>query len=158
MKSIHFTRTEWALLLCSIVALVFVLSGCGRGAVQPGDAEAVQRGPAQILSRIAVIATAVAGAALVACGFLAVFYHDKFLVAKLAIACVATVICAQVTYQFGNHLGAISLGALVVAIAAAGFLAWRHLGKIEKRLDIDLNGDGSIGRLKPEPMTDRTVT
>jgi hypothetical protein len=132
------------LALCALIYFMF-LTGCARGAVQPGAAASIPTGPAQVLSRIAIAATAVAGASLIACGFLAVFYANKYLVAKLAIACVAIIIASQIVYQFGQHLGIVSLIAALAAVAGAGLWAWAHLSKIEKRLMCDLNRDGKIG-------------
>lgn len=136
---------EWIPVLILVIALLFTLYGCGSRGSVPGSTQSVPRGPAGVLTYISLIATAVAGSLLIACAFLAVFYHDKLKVAKLAIACVTVIVGSQIVYWLGSHLVLASFLALLVAAGGAGLWVWVHRRKIEVKTGIDINRDGKIG-------------
>lgn len=135
----------WAAFLLASVAFAVCLSGCLRGSVQPIPVGQDHAGPSAVLTRVAVIASAMAGSLLVACAFLAAFYPDKTKVAKLAVACVTVLIGAQAVYWLGQHL-VLATGAVLVSLVLGGLVyAWVHRRSIEKALDTDIDRDGKVG-------------
>jgi hypothetical protein len=136
MSSLRFSKTEWTLLSVASFTILFTLSGCfGRGSLPTGGngSSFLSGGPGGVLSYLAIISTAVAGTALLACSFLAVFYQDKVTVAKLAIACFGTIIIAQIVWWFGKHTAlAAGLVALTVFLGA-GFWVWVHRRALAKK-------------------------
>lgn len=138
----RFSKWEWLVLALVLAVLLSALVGCSRGSVPGPGTPSVPGGPAAVLTRIALIATAVAGSCLVACAFLAVFYPNKWLVAKLAIACVAVIVGSQVVFWLGAHLVAVALAAGVLGL---GYLGWRHLARLEKVTGVDFNRNGRLG-------------
>lgn len=98
-----------------------------------------------MLHYLAVGATAVAGAILIACAFLAWFYPDKLKVAKLAIACITIIIGSQITYWLGSHLVLASVLALLACACGAGIWAWVHRRALERKTGLDFNRDGKVG-------------
>ena len=136
----------WVIIALCALTILISLSACGSREAVPEKPETfLSGGPGGILIKLSLVATALAGTGLIACAFLAIFYYNKFYVAKLAIACTATIVGSQIVYQFGHHLGAAALVAAVLSVAAAGWWGWAHLGKIEKKIKLDLNFNGRIG-------------
>jgi hypothetical protein len=137
----RFTKWEWLVLALVLAVLLSALVGCTRGSV-PGGAPSIP-GPASIVTRIGTIALAIGSAGLVACGFLAWFYPNKFTVLKLFIACLTLIASGAVLHFVAAHLGwLVACGVVLVA----GYLCYRHVARLEKALGMDLNRDGKIGR------------
>ena len=134
------------LALCAVIFFL-ALSGCGSRGSLPGSNPPWFHGgsPASVLTRLALVATALAGAGLIACAFLAAFYPDKAKVAKLAVACVTIIIGSQITYWLGSHLVLATVLSLVAILCGLGIYGWIHRRELEKKTGIDLNRDGKIG-------------
>lgn len=147
MKYLANTKAiTWGIFLLAAVVFAFLLSACSRGVVPPIPAcPGAHGGPSGVLTRVAIIASAVAGSLLVACAFLAVFWPDKTKVAKLAVACVTILIGAQAVYWLGQHL-VLATGIVVMALViGGGVYLWIHRRAIEKTVGADLDRDGKIG-------------
>jgi hypothetical protein len=128
------------------LAVLLALAGCGPVLRSPGDpAPGLHDGPAGVLHRLALVASWLAGAGLIACAVAAVFVPNKYLVGKAAIACVAVLLGAQVAYWLADHLAiAAGMAAVCLALCAVGWV-WLHRKAIEKRTGIDLDFDKRLG-------------
>lgn len=137
------SRWEWLVAALVLAVLLAALVGCGRGSVPGANPPSVSGGPAGVLTRIALIATAVAGTGLVACAFGAAIFSSKWaMFARLALACLVVVAASQVVYWIGANSGAFAAVAVVLVL---GWLGWRHLARIEKALGVDINRNGRLG-------------
>jgi len=133
------------LALCGVIFFL-ALSGCGsRGSLPAGNPSFFHGGPSGVLTKLAILATALAGTGLIACAFLAMFYPDKLKVAKLAVACVTVIIGSQITYWLGAHLVLATCLSIVALLCGLGVYAWIHRRELEKKIGVDLNRDGKIG-------------
>ncbi len=138
---------EWMLIICTITVIIFLLTGCERTAVplHNGDTPSfLSGGPSGILTKLALVATALAGTVLIACAFVAIVFKG-FLgaerLARIAGGCLAVIAISQMVYWLGNHLWILVCG----TIAIAGLWAWAHVRLIEKWFGTDLNNDKKIG-------------
>lgn len=138
MKIPRFYWYEWVMILCSLAILLLLVTGCAtRIAVDNHQSTS----PGSILIKLSLVATALAGAGLLASGFLAIFYPDKAQVAKFAGVCIATLGIAQAVYWLGSHPWIMGLA----IVGTVGLWAWSHCRLIEKWLGKDLNRDGKVG-------------
>ncbi len=132
---IRFSKTEWALLLCSLIVII-ALAGCGhRGSLlaSPGSAAAsLPEGPSGILASLALWVTWAAGVGLLACGVAAIFLPNKLGIAKVAIGCLAALLVAGILAWISAHWAIImGLCAGVLVLAGIGYL-YVHRAAIEK--------------------------
>ena len=130
------------LALCAVLAL----TGCDTVARSPGaTAPGVHGGPAGVLHWIALVASGLAGAGLVLCAIGAVFHPNKFLVGKVAIACVATLLGCQIAYWLADHLRlAATLAVVLLAVCALAWV-WLNRKALEVRAGVDFDRDGKVG-------------
>jgi hypothetical protein len=143
MKSIRFTKTEWALLLGIMILLAILLSGCGqRIAVpnQPGaGSQGVHGGPAGAVASLAVWAAWASGIGLLACGVAAIFLPDKLGVGKVAIGCLTILGISFLLGWFAAHAAIIVGGTTAILLLGAIGFTWLHRADVKKKTGVDLN-------------------
>ena len=139
------------LALCALIYVMF-LSGCSHAAagLRPPGTPPVHGGAtvADILQRIALWSAWVGGISLTLCLVAIWFVPNKWTVGRIAICAVTLIASGQVIAWIGANIGLIAGCFIGLAVLGLGFLAWRHLGRVEKFLKRDLNGDGKIGITK----------
>ena len=144
-----FPRWELLLILACIGVIALILTSCGVPEVRPpGEATACvpgDGGVANALARIAVLSAWAGGIGLTLCLIALWFVPNKWTVAKLAAACIALIVSGQVVAFIGRHIGLITGIGVGVAVLALGVVAWRHIGKIERLIGKDINGNGKVG-------------
>lgn len=142
---------RWGALAMTLFLLTCGLAGCG-GITVPrmpatGHGPAIGT-PGSLLTTIALVCTGLAGVGLVVCGIAAIWYPNKWKVAKLAITCFVVAACGQILYWYGQHLALASgLLAAVVVVGIAGyvFIHRKQIKKdIEWRTGLDIDGDGKV--------------
>ncbi len=143
----RFTKTELAFLIPAIT--VVVLTGCW-GSRPPGPADGssfFSGGPSVVLAHVAVLATWAAGGIFVLCGIAATlpWFPNKFLIAKVALGCLAALLTAGILHWISAHWAVLmGLCAGVLVLGGVAYL-YLHRRQIERCTRTDLNGDGRVG-------------
>ncbi len=153
MKSIHFTKTEWLLLLAAIAAIAapIILLGCGRHIavpVQPGQT-VVHAGPAGAVAGLAVYAAWAAGVGLLLCGVAAVFLPNKIGVAKVAVGCIAALAISFLLGWVAAHAAIVMGGSAAILLLGTVAYIWLHRVDFKKKTGVDLNWLCKVKKPKP---------
>jgi len=136
----------WLCALLASIMLAVCLSACGfRHPLSPAVSTDHGSSPGDVLHRLALIATTLAGLAILVCGFAAIALPDfitKKVCIRIASGAAAVIALSQIIYWVGSHTWLLVL----VLLGAAGIWVWLHLAVVERWLGKDLNGNGSIGK------------
>lgn len=138
---------RWLVISLVLFVLTCGLAGCGQGVRMPdhGSSFFHAGSPGEVLSKLALFFTALAGIGLIGCTVAAFFATNKWEVLKAAIFCFAAIIGCQILYWLGEHL-ALAVGLSLVAFSVFGGLyLFAHRKSIEIKTGIDFNQDGKIG-------------
>ncbi len=139
MKHIRFSKTEWALALCSLIVLCSIIGCTQRGSNPGGDQQPPLEGIPALIQRISLIFAGMATVALFLAGIAAWFSPNKLAVAKYAAVAFGVLISAGLLHALAEHWQlAIGLsGAAVVAGLAAYY--YLHKKDMNRRLCRVLN-------------------